>query len=336
MLVKANSHHSLFISHRHVDRGLADIFRLAFEEWSNSHVKVFQSSNAKSAPDVGDELDDIIRKAAAESGVVLLIYTGVDDDWMWCMYECGLAQNPETLDTRILVFHPFGAPPAPLQHLITLPMSRDAIETLVHQFHKARDFFPGCGDAVAPEVTEDQLKQRSMDLYNRLLEEIPGLHTRASVRYGQMTLSMLLDDVQQIKKVYETESFAETLKFASALLSKHCKIERFWGEPYAHFNFEDITENQKFSVLIERWKKESEHSELAWDEELYAEMTRAMLNIKEGALSIPFNSLDPDTNAWFLPILHSIRFIPQKARMEMDLSLCKLKAEAAHLMIRKG
>ena len=94
-----------------------------------------------------------------------------------------------------------------------------------------------------------------------------------------------------------------------------------------------ISKNVDFGTLVKRWRKESKYSQLAWDEELYAEITRAMLDIKEGAMSVPFNSVDPDSNAWFMPLLHSIRINPHEAKMEMDISLCKIKAETAKAMI---
>jgi hypothetical protein len=324
---------TLFISHRHEDCRIADIFRKAFEEWSNGEVTIFQSSNAKTAPSVGDELDDVVRKAAADASVLLLIYTVTDDDWTWCMYECGLAQDPATFDTRILVFHTPADPPAPLQHLITLPMSIEALETLAEQFHRSTEFFPGRDQAIAPTIKEDQIKQRSMALYQNLTKEIRDVQIKSSIRYDQITLSIPFTDVERIKSIHETEGFDETFKHASKILAQKCVIESFTGEPHTHFIYEAIPKNLEFAALVKRWRKESRYSQLTWDEELYAEITRAILDIKEGMISVPFNSVDPDSNAWFLPLLHSVRIIPHEAKIEMDISLCKLKGATAKAMI---
>ena len=56
---------NIFISHRHEDKQIADVFRKMFEVWSNAKVEVFQSSYAENAIRIGEKLDDSIKTAIA-------------------------------------------------------------------------------------------------------------------------------------------------------------------------------------------------------------------------------------------------------------------------------
>src|SRR6202035_3521620 len=96
---------SLFISHKHGDRKIADVFREFVYQRTNREVSVFQSSAADSeTPELGRVLSAELKEALWQTGVVILIYTTEDQDWQWCMWECGVATNPASPDTRIIVF----------------------------------------------------------------------------------------------------------------------------------------------------------------------------------------------------------------------------------------
>ncbi len=325
---------SVFISHRHKDKDIANVFREAIEDWSNCQVKVFQSSHAESALSIGDDLDDSIKRAVADSNVVLLIYTAADADWAWCMYECGLAQDPDSMDTRIVVFHTSEELPGPLQNLITVPMSEESVKTLTDDFHRDVGFFPKLQHAFAPDLDDDQIEQRSMELYKNLRKAIPTTKAKEWQRYDHMTLALSLEDVKQVEQIDEEADYKKSLKCAKQLINQNCVVKEFFGEPQAHFNFEEITENLKFSTLVERWRKESEYANLSWDEELYEEMARAMLNRKEGAVSVPFNSVEPDSKTWLLPVVVRTRVVPEEKIMKFDILFCTIQSRVAEIMIK--
>jgi hypothetical protein len=323
---------SIFLSHRHQDKHIADIFRETFEDWSNGKVHVFQSSHAENAITIGEELDDSIKDAIAHSNVVLLIYTTENEDWSWCMYECGLAQDPEAMDTRIVVFHCTEEPPGPLKHLVTVPFDKAAIETLVEDFHRDSKFFPRHTEALAPNLDDDQITERSRELYDKLYAVIPDINAREVQRYDYLTLRLDLDHVTDLRNLDRETSFKETLARARDVIKEKAVIWKVVGEPHAHFNYEVIPEQLKLTELVERWRKESEHAEHEWHEELYEEMARAVLNRKERALAVPFNSLQPDTDTWFLPVVSRFRIIPTERVAEFDVLLCSIRSDVGRRM----
>lgn len=327
---------SIFISHRHKDKHVADVFRETFEDWSNCAVNVFQSSNAENALMIGEKLDYSIKTAIVNSHVVLLIYTDQMADWTWCMYECGLAQDPETMDTRLVVFHTTEKPPSPLQHLVTVPLTNESIKTLTDNFHRDPKFFPRHTGAIAPGLDEDQIEERAQELYDALSRLIPEIKAIECHRYDSLTLGLDLVLMMKLKELDREVGYREAITRAKEIIKESTFIRRVVGEPHAHFNFESITLNMKFFDLVDRWKKESEYSDLEWQEELYDEMVRAVLNRKERSVSLPFNSLESDINLWFLPVLSHFRIIPSEKCAEFDVLLCGIQPKAAHRMIEKA
>lgn len=95
----------VFISHKHADRAIANVVRSFVTEHTSGNVAVFQSSDPVSmAPAVGRPLNEELRRALWEAGAVILCYTTQDQDWGYCMWECGVATNPNSPDTKIILF----------------------------------------------------------------------------------------------------------------------------------------------------------------------------------------------------------------------------------------
>ena len=326
---------NIYISHRHEDKRIADVFRKAFDDW-DATIKVFQSSNAEHAVRIGEGLDASIKTAIAKSNVILLIYTTEHTDWSWCMYECGLAQDPVTNDTRLVVFHSTADPPPPLQHLVTVPLSKEAIRTLVDNFHRDPEFVPRYTGATVPGLDEAQIEKRALELYKDLTKVIPNISAKKVRRYDRLTLGLDLGLVMELKELEREVSYREASVRAKDVIKESALVRRVVGEPHAHFNFEAIEQGMKFADLVDRWEKETEYSDLEWQDDLYDEMVRAVLNRKERALSSVFNSLEPDTNRWILPVVSRFRIVPSEECAELDVLLCSIKSDTARKMTEKA
>ena len=55
------------------------------------------SPSAKT-PGVGRTLNAELRQALWGAGAVILVYTSPDEDWGYCMWECGVATLPHDAD----------------------------------------------------------------------------------------------------------------------------------------------------------------------------------------------------------------------------------------------
>ena len=81
----ADNQAHIFISHRRIDKAVADEFRKANDSVGNGVANVWQSSNAKHSSCISDNLDDSIAKAISISDVIMLIYTEASGEMDWCM-----------------------------------------------------------------------------------------------------------------------------------------------------------------------------------------------------------------------------------------------------------
>lgn len=93
----------LFISHRHADKPIADLLRGWIEQWTAGRLNVFQSSSYAHGPKIGRPLSRELVDNLWNTDVVVLLYTLPDHDWSYCMWECGVAFDPTSPDTRAVV-----------------------------------------------------------------------------------------------------------------------------------------------------------------------------------------------------------------------------------------
>lgn len=323
----------IFISHHHKNKKIADIFRAAIMDWTTGRVKVFQSSEGGSGLVIGDKLEDSIRDAISNSNIVLLIYTGADKDWSWCMYECGLALDPNSEDTRIVVFQCTEDVPNPLKERVAMKLSdEESIKQFVTDFHTKKGFFPRYDKALFTDFPPDSIKRRSEGLLRRLHDEISDIPSREFIRWGCLTLSLDLKHVEDVKSIRDFDGAFERAK---GLISEKCIVKNDARNALECFNTTGANEDIKLSELIKRWEEQSQHPHLNWTSELYREMTRVMRGNLSEPVSIPFDSIKPESDAWYLPIVNRVCVLPVEGTMEFDVFLYGVRPEIAKLMISK-
>jgi hypothetical protein len=142
----------IFISHRHEDKALADVIGGFMRSRSAGQVDVYQSSDANSeGPKAGGQLTDELEQALWRAGRVVLVYTRKDADWGWCLYECGVALQPNTPPTKLTVFTCTGTVPPQLAGRVYVKIrDRGDIQRFTNDFLTDPAFFPGLHKAIAP------------------------------------------------------------------------------------------------------------------------------------------------------------------------------------------
>jgi hypothetical protein len=141
----------LFISHKHVDHKIANVLGDFAKGQSLNLVKVHLSSDPNfEGPKIGKNLNDQLKQALRNANAVILLYTSADQDWSYCMWECGVAIDPETEDTNILVFQCGSDVPGPFADQVRINVRRrDDILRFTQMFLTEPNFFPGFDDPVA-------------------------------------------------------------------------------------------------------------------------------------------------------------------------------------------
>src|SRR4051794_27688942 len=104
----------LFISHKHSDRQIAEALGRFIEERSAARIKVHLSSSPDfQGPRFGKALNAQLRAALWQTEFLILVYTSSDQDWSYCMWECGMAAHPQSPNTTLIVFQCGSEMPSP-------------------------------------------------------------------------------------------------------------------------------------------------------------------------------------------------------------------------------
>lgn len=154
---------TVFISHRHADKDIAQTVAEFIDRHSGGRAKVFCSSSKDFEGVVaGQSIEGTLKQALAASDLVLLIFTVATEDWSYCMYECGLATDPtDQKETRVVVLQCGAIPPKPyVDHLSVELHDLESITRFVRTFLTGTEYFPKRGEpltgfqAQGPQVTE--------------------------------------------------------------------------------------------------------------------------------------------------------------------------------------
>ncbi len=173
---------TVFISHKvnGSDVALGKIIADFMRNESGNRVRVFFSSNARfRTPQIGRTLDEELRDALGETGVVVLVYTGMSQevDWSYCMYECGYATS------RAIPVHVFQCrdeAPSPLAHLVRVKVdSEEDIKKFVTEYLTSMKFFPKQQQPVTGFSPEDPIiEQKARYLRDQLVAEVAAARAK--------------------------------------------------------------------------------------------------------------------------------------------------------------
>ena len=315
---------TIFISHRHDDKKIADVIRNTLDEWGVGRISIFQSTGTKLSTRVGAPLSAELKNNLVDANVVILVYTFADKDWSYCMWECGVATDPERGHTKIVVFQCTDDMPTPFQDQVRVRITEDEIRKFTEQFHKDPEFFPGFDEAFSPDVKEDSIYRKSRTLYERLIKVVPAEKFEEMYRWDFLTLALDSTSVRRIRD----ESSESVSKLAADIIPKNCVVKKAFGEAFNHFGFAEFKKGTKLVDIISRWEQNAEDSPKKWIPELYAEISRAIRYESAVPAWACLKSVRLGTDWWFSPVITPVRVFPDDS-MEFDIHLYRVPANIA-------
>jgi hypothetical protein len=270
----------LFISHRHVDRDIANVLRSAIEDWAAGEVKVYQSSFPGSAPRVGRGLNQQLREQLAEASVVMLVFTVNDANWSYCMWECGVATDPRSEDTNIVVIRFSDDSPGPLGDLVQVDARNlDDIHKLTRDFFTDEGFFPGFDGAFRPRMRagDEALRRKAEQLFEQLRQVAPPPEYQGWPAWPYMILQISNENHRNIK---ETKKQQDRLNLAEQILMQSRVVD---GDKTARrmFGRQRFDPNMSFGEVIDAWKPTELEDELEqpWIKSLATQIIEATLGL---------------------------------------------------------
>lgn len=326
---------SIFISHRHADFALAGILR-DFIEQRAPNAEVFQSTYEGGGSSIGKLLSEDLGKRLSAAEVVLLLYTTADENWSYCMWEVGVAFNPECEDTRIIVLQAGADVPAPLgaRRAVRLASETDVMQFVAQLFTDAT-LFPKHGSALWPKRTADGdvVKRIGADLWGKLLEY--GIKEDADKDWHICRTIVLATTT-----VFEAEMCAQLQGLTSSpasperrqevaelqrRLAENLHVEtapRGSGEIFGLH----VKPETRFAEMVEAWREERD-AEPVWVDMLLEQILRAV----EGKWPRSrYHALRHATDDHaYLPMLELVRRLPAAGRVEYHIILPRFDLDGA-------
>jgi hypothetical protein len=323
---------SVFISHRHVDAALADVFREEISDWCGVDAQIYQSSHQSNASRVGAELGDEVTSAIWRSDMVLLICTDAPGNYDWPMYEVGLAQTPGDSSANLVVFYTTDDIPDQLAGRIGVPLKRQSVAKFVHDFHRSEGTLANHQSAFRPDITDESVERLSDRLYERLKLVAPrGIEDVAI--YDRITLAITAETADQIIETGDSEGQRAAFKLAEEVVPPNSTIRSSSGDPQEFFSFDEFETGMSLEKLVSRWERDLEEPlHTKWEPEVCRAIAAAIMNRPERDVSVPF--LSANGKQWLLPMLARYRRIPYEEILEFDVLLCKLESASALGMIQ--
>lgn len=312
----------VFISHRHGDALIAQVVRKHLNLWGIANNVIFQSSEPGLGARPGERLTDEIKAALYQSKLVLLLYTRTDEDWSYCMFECGLATDPQKPEqTRIIVLqcNDFESVPRMFEGDVVVRIDKKDIRNFTERLLKEDDFIPG-----EPARYPDASLETLADLSNRFYEELrdvifPG---RIGERFRWDRFTLKLDDVPAYPKDASDED-----ALCKAIIQSDLVVTHAFGGALMHFGFTDLEGGMRLdgsltlNDLIERWTRDTQDKKPPrdWVKGLALEIYRAIEARPADPTWRPLASAHY-RNLYYYVVLNHHRVFPDRS-MEFDIYL---------------
>jgi hypothetical protein len=326
----------IFISHRHADKKIADALREVLNEWGLHHV--FQSSMPELGISPGKGLTDELKKELSGTDLLILIFTQVDEDWSYCMWECGVATDPENARTKVIVFQCTDQTPSVYEGQVRVKVTPDYVDDIrgfTKHLHLDEDFFPSKvedGEISKPfdsHIDEKTLEKRTQRLFEELSAVIPKGRRAENYRWDHLNVRLPPEISRQIKE--------EPYKLMRPVILESAEIlESSSGGALKQFGYYQYAGTLTLSRVVDRWKDEREDktSSTTWANEL----CREIWNTLNGYPPVPsvdaIRHLNKDTRRWYRPIVAVVRILPDDA-IELDVLLCEVGRPAKRRVTKK-
>ena len=297
--------YEIFLSHRHDDKEVADIIRKHLNKWGFDN-KIFQSSSPGHGVVPGGQIKEDIKEALRQVKLLILVYTQTDEDWSYCIWECGLATDLNDLKNRVIVFQfPRNKTPKPFEDEEVVKINESGVKDFVINFFTKDGFFLG-KPAYKPDISNETLETYFDEFFQELKTiKIPG-ETEKRFRWDFFTLEISPDALAQIKGKNENE--VDDRDLASL-----CRVTDHFGEALKHFGYSSMEEDMTLADLIDRWqKKTADRPKINenWVSEVKREVFRAIENSPANPEWKNFNSVTYP-GSWFYPVVNLVRLKPE-------------------------
>jgi hypothetical protein len=318
----------LFISHKHSDSAIAAVVA----NWVRSETKnrevdvdVFLSSDAQfKGPRFGAELNQELRKTLRETDVLILIYTSADEDWSYCMWECGVANKEGTPETTIIVFQCGNAVPKVFQGTRTVKVrNADDLKGFSKQFFSDDRLFPSLGAPLTRGLTKEDTDRMARKLEESFAQvQLPdATPSREWIAWPYLQLELKQLDNQGFRAGVppSTEQLAAVKENVTVVASDPLSP--------ALFGLAQIESGIKFADLASAWQASNANASLSWFDVCCEQLAFGAAEMLTRIDSIPLQH--PVENRCYVPVLGRVRKLIRKETFQFELFFHQLPGREA-------
>lgn len=326
----------VFISHRHEDRVIADVLRRFIDARTGGRIRIFQSSSPDAAgPRQGQNLAEELRHALWHASVVILIYTTQDEDWSYCMWECGVAQLPETPSTKTVVFQCADEFPMVFADQVRVGVRNEQdIEKFVTALLTEPEYFPKLGRAVTDFAAgTEPVQEAAHELYRVLQDVVPDPNGAGEEwpPYPQLTLE--LSD-KQMERIRNAEGSPEQrLAVVRQVVVEEALVTGGDGQVGRIFSARGFPRIPSMPgipmrTLVASWKASSPTPSSRWIDGMCSQIMAAVHDQYPAPRWELMRGTDQTDWTWYGPMLRYIKDLPRHHRAtEIDIVFCKFELD---------
>ena len=261
-----------FISHKHTDALTASAVKAWVERWSQKRVAVFQSSAMGEGLRIGEELNAALFEKLHRASVIFLIYTTADQDWSYCMWECGVSMGTQT---RVIVLQCARDRPLPFSGRVRVELGSDkSVHDFVRDFLTIPDFFHS-GEAVAPHFEKTDIEKAAKDFLASVRPTLPDFEWQGSQEWPALPFLRLELDLDEATRIKETDGGERPGRCREAL--EHACIVRMIDWVAASlFGFVQVANERPFASLLKSWREKTPVDNADWIDIMARQMSEAI------------------------------------------------------------
>ena len=333
---------TVFVSHRHKDKALANVISHALQDWGISTSNILQASHPETGFTSGSDITDEVTKKAREADLFVLIYSQPNEDWWWCSFELGIATSSDTKPTSVVVFHIGERLPKVVGGSIQINLkSLDDVFHFTRDFHRKPEFrIPDAATRAASsdqfhsldDASDETIRRRAEALFVELDEHALETHEQDIHRWNYMLMSLNSETVKEIRDSKEKRN--NMLDLYLERLLQEIEIRRgSQDSALKKFGYQDFEEGIRLEKLVDRWansyEEEYENSPVSrnWIDDLCSDIIRAIRNIPATRTFNYFRSVSEHDKNFYRPAVIKVRKLIDRS-MEFDVYLYRVdKAE---------
>lgn len=308
----------LFISHKHSDSNIAQVVGGFIEANSGGRITVHLSSSPDfQGPKIGKGLSAQLRKALWDTDVLILIYTSSDQDWSYCMWECGVANDSHSPETNIIVFQCGSDYPAPFNDVLRVNVRNyEDIKRFMNQFLRDKDFFPTLEGAIAPNLRDELVEKAARRLHDDIASVLPPPDDGLSQEWPTwpyLRIELPRPEVDKMEQANE----AERVALSHQLVKDFGIVVESDSRAAPLFGLAAFPNRMRLDALLRIWKDKNQNAEASWFDSCCEQI---MMGASHGFPVIrctPIREASGDSD--YTPVLTRIKPMPYGRTVQFDI-----------------